>query len=83
MAGIPEDVIVHMMSGAYGSDEAIDELDSSKVPVNPVTEGMRAETKASVAGIFQILDLMCRVKKRIFVHARGAFQLQASWARFV
>ena len=45
MASIPEQVIVHMMSGAYGSDEAIDEFDSSEVPVNPVTEGMRAETK--------------------------------------
>ena len=62
MASIPEHIIVHMMSGAYGSEEAIDQFDSSAVPVNPVTEGMRVETKESVAEMFQILDLMHRVK---------------------
>ena len=62
MAGILERVIVRMMNETYGSDEAIDEFDPSEVPVNPVTEGMRAETRESVAEIFRILDLMHRVK---------------------
>lgn len=62
MVGIPERVIVRMMSETYGSDEAINEFDPSEVPVNPVTERMRAEIKESIAEISRILDLMHRVK---------------------